>query len=34
MFWDQGGLFSFVSPEAQAPPRHPLRTIREFVRDV
>jgi transposase len=33
-FWDQGGLFSYVSPEARVPPRHPLRRIRELVRAV
>src|ERR1700730_18669509 len=33
-FWDQGGLFSYLSPEARVPPRHPLRQIRELVRTV
>ncbi len=33
-FADQGGLFSYVSPEARVPPNHPLRKIRELVRDV
>jgi transposase len=33
-FIDQGGLFSYVSPEARVPPNHPLREIRELVRDV
>ena len=33
-FQDQGGLFSYLSPEARVPPRHPLRQIREFVRTV
>jgi transposase len=32
--WDQGGLFSYLSPEARVPPRHPLRQIRELVRTV
>ena len=33
-FRDQGGLFSYISPEARVPPRHPLRQIRELVRTV
>jgi hypothetical protein len=33
-FRDQGGLFSYLSPEARVPPRHPLRQIRELVRTV
>ena len=33
-FEDQGGLFSYISPEARVPPNHPLRKIREFVREV
>jgi transposase len=33
-FQDQGGLFSYVSPEARVPPNHPLRKIRELVREV
>jgi transposase len=33
-FEDQGGLFSYVSPEARVPKDHPLRKIREMVRDV
>ena len=33
-FEDQGGLFSYVSPEARVPRDHPLRKIRELVRDV
>lgn len=33
-FADQGGLFSHISPEARVPANHPLRKIREFVRDV
>lgn len=32
-FEDQGGLFSYVSPEARMPKDHPLRNIRELVRD-
>ena len=34
MFRDQGGLFSYVSPESRVPPGHPLRKIRGLVRDV
>ena len=33
-FGDQGGLFSYVSPEARVPAGHPLRKIRGLVRDV
>ena len=33
-FFDQGGLFSYISPEARVPKDHPLRKIRELVRDV
>src|SRR4051812_1232315 len=33
-FVDQGGLFSYISPEARVPPSHPLRKIRELVREV
>jgi Transposase domain (DUF772)/Transposase DDE domain len=33
-FQDQGGLFSYVSPESRVPANHPLRKIRELVRDV
>src|SRR3977135_2132671 len=33
-FADQGGLFSYISPEARVPPSHPLRKIRDLVRDV
>ena len=33
-FQDQGGLFSYISPEARIPARHPLRKIRELVREV
>ena len=33
-FEDQAGLFSYVSPEARVPKEHPLRKIRELVRDV
>src|SRR5246500_3056306 len=33
-FSDQGRLFSYISPEARVPANHPLRKIRELVRDV
>ena len=33
-FVDQGGLFSYLSPEARVPKNHPLRAIRALVRDV
>jgi hypothetical protein len=33
-FVDQGGLFSYIAPEAQVPANHPLRKIRILVRDV
>src|SRR3984893_7179691 len=33
-FVDQGGLFSYVAQEARVPANHPLRKIRELVRDV
>jgi transposase len=33
-FQDQGGLFSYISPEARVPTNHPLRKIRELVREV
>jgi transposase len=33
-FVDQGKLFSYISPEARVPGNHPLRKIRELVRDV
>ena len=34
VFADQGGLFSYISPETRVPPNHPLRRIRVLVRDV
>jgi transposase len=34
LFRDQGGLFSYLSPEARVPTDHPLRKIRALVRDV
>src|SRR5215204_1358710 len=33
-FVDQGRLFSYISPEARVPANHPLRKVRELVRDV
>jgi transposase len=33
-FADQGGLFSYIVPEARISANHPLRKIRELVRDV
>jgi transposase len=33
-FVDQGGLFSYVDPESRIPAGHPIRGIRELVRDV
>jgi transposase len=33
-FQDQGGLFSYISPEKRVPANHPLRKIRALVREV
>src|SRR6266481_1137131 len=33
-FSDQGGLFSYVSPERRVPADHPLRGVRALVREV
>ncbi|QDM15517.1 IS5 family transposase [Tardiphaga sp. vice352] len=33
-FEDQGGLFSYISPDARVPQNHPLRKVRALVRDV
>lgn len=33
-FEDQGGLFSYISPEKRVPVKHPLRQVRALVRDV
>src|SRR6266699_2317826 len=33
-FMDQSVLFSYIAPEARVPANHPLRKIRELVRDV
>jgi transposase len=33
-FEDQGHMFSYISPEARVPANHPLRKVRELVREV
>ena len=33
-FRDQGGMFSYISPEQRVPPDHPLRRVRDLVRAV
>ena len=33
-FVDQGGLFSYISPDKRVPANYPLRKVRELVRDV
>jgi transposase len=33
-FRDQGGLFSYISPESRVPASHPLRRVRQLVREV
>jgi transposase len=33
-FEDQGGMFSYVQPEERIPASHPLRKVRELVREV
>jgi transposase len=33
-FTDQGGLFSYIAPDKRVPAQHPLRKVRELVRDV
>ncbi len=33
-FTDQGGLFSYIAPDKRMPADHPLRKVRELVRDV
>ena len=33
-FEDQGGLFSYILPETRIAASHPLRKIRELVREV
>src|SRR5947199_574552 len=33
-FFDQGGMFSYIRPEQRIPADHPLRKVRELVREV
>ena len=33
-FQDQGGLFSYISAEKRVPGNHPLRKVRDLVREV
>src|SRR5690349_20682883 len=33
-FRDQGGLFSYIAPDKRVPTDHPLRRVRQLVRDV
>jgi hypothetical protein len=33
-FTDQGGLFSYIAPDKRVPANHPLRKVRELVRNV
>ena len=33
-FTDRGGLFSYIAPDKRVPANHPLRKVRELVRDV
>lgn len=33
-FADQGGLFSYIAPDKRVPANHPLRKVRELVRNV
>src|SRR5688572_22237788 len=33
-FEDQGGLFSYIRPEERIPAGHPLRKVRELVREI
>src|SRR5438874_2444693 len=33
-FFDQGGMFSYIQPERRIPANHPLRKVRELVREV
>ena len=33
-FADQGGLFSYIAPDKRVPANHPLRKVRDLVRDV
>src|SRR6187200_3518625 len=33
-FFDQGGMFSYIQPDRRIPADHPLREVRELVREV
>ena len=33
-FFDQGGMFSYIHPDRRIPADHPLREVRELVREV
>ena len=33
-FFDQCGMFSYIQPERRIPASHPLRKVRELVREV
>jgi transposase len=33
-FFDQGGMFSYIQPDRRIPTNHPLREVRELVREV
>jgi hypothetical protein len=33
-FFDQGGMFSYILPERRIPANHPLRKVRELVREL
>src|SRR5438045_8353003 len=33
-FFDQGGMFSYIQPERRIPANHPLRKVRELVREI
>ena len=33
-FFDQGGMFSYIHTERRIPTKHPLREVRELVREV
>src|SRR6185503_1364112 len=33
-FFDQGGMFSYIQAERRIPANHPLRKVRELVREV
>src|SRR6185369_17551693 len=33
-FFDQGGMFAYIQPDRRIPTNHPLREVRELVREV